>query len=261
MIPPSGRTALFDVSHPEIREAVRRALEEDIGTGDVTTEACVGPDALGRGRFLARETQVIAGMELLELIYGLRGGVEELRILAGGGALHAKLAVKPWEVGLQVGLASGDKDGTDNRWHTMRLDRDYDVALLMFEHPMPQYQIGDAADPADGPLGNVDASSARVQEGVSNALFLKPRFRFDILPNLQAGIAFVAAWPVVPVAFGHTDDQRRDFYGAEIDGDVTFTLHEAFQLKGTAGFLFPGSVFTDGRAFTFGGELRALVRF
>ena len=28
---------MFDVSHPEVIDAVRRALDEDIGAGDVTT--------------------------------------------------------------------------------------------------------------------------------------------------------------------------------------------------------------------------------
>ncbi len=66
--------------HPEVVEAVRRALEEDIGSGDVTTAACVPEDRRAAGRFLAREPQVLAGMGLLELIYEQRGGVDELVI-------------------------------------------------------------------------------------------------------------------------------------------------------------------------------------
>lgn len=66
--------------HPEVIDAVRRALAEDIGPGDVTTAACVPADRMARGRFLAREPQVLAGMELLPLIYAERGGVAELRI-------------------------------------------------------------------------------------------------------------------------------------------------------------------------------------
>ncbi len=66
--------------HPEITDAVRRALEEDIGTGDVTTEACVGSSQPAAGRFLAREPLVLAGIDLLPLIYEMRGGIEELRI-------------------------------------------------------------------------------------------------------------------------------------------------------------------------------------
>jgi nicotinate-nucleotide pyrophosphorylase (carboxylating) len=66
--------------HPEILEAVRRALEEDIGTGDVTSHVCVPETREAAGRFLARERLVIAGITLLPLIYRLRGGVEELRL-------------------------------------------------------------------------------------------------------------------------------------------------------------------------------------
>lgn len=188
-------------------------------------------------------------------------GVEDLRILSGGGALHATLAVSPWEAGLSLGAASGDKDPLDNAWHTMRFDRDYDVGLLMFEHPMPQFQIGDAANEADGPLGNVDTSSAIAHEGVSNAFYIRPQFHVDILDNLRAGISIVTAWPMVPAAFGNTDNAPRNFYGAEFDGDVTFTLHNAFELKAQAGLFVPGNVFGETRAVTFGGELRALVRF
>jgi len=63
-----------------ICDAVRRALEEDIGPGDVTTEACVPEYRQASGEFLAREDQVIAGVELLEEIYEARGGVSRLEL-------------------------------------------------------------------------------------------------------------------------------------------------------------------------------------
>ena len=75
--------------HPEIIEAVRRALDEDIGSGDITTAACVPADRTAAGRFLAREPQIVAGVELLALIYHLRGGVDELRIEKASGACAA----------------------------------------------------------------------------------------------------------------------------------------------------------------------------
>jgi nicotinate-nucleotide pyrophosphorylase (carboxylating) len=55
--------------HPEIVEAVRRALDEDIGTGDITTRACIEPDRVATGRFLARESLVVGGIDVLALIY------------------------------------------------------------------------------------------------------------------------------------------------------------------------------------------------
>jgi nicotinate-nucleotide pyrophosphorylase (carboxylating) len=48
---------------------VRLALEEDIGTGDVTTEACVPELQEASGHFLAREPLVIAGLDLLPELY------------------------------------------------------------------------------------------------------------------------------------------------------------------------------------------------
>ena len=59
----------FDVQHPEIFEIVRRALIEDIGARDVTSEVCVPAEAQAAGRFFARQPLVVAGVELLPLIY------------------------------------------------------------------------------------------------------------------------------------------------------------------------------------------------
>ncbi len=66
--------------HPEIEDAIDRALAEDIGAGDVTSEACVPPDQVACGRFLSRQSQVLAGLDLLSLIYAKRGGVGELNL-------------------------------------------------------------------------------------------------------------------------------------------------------------------------------------
>lgn len=49
---------------------VRLALEEDIGTGDVTSAACVPEFQEASGRFLAREWLVVAGLDLLSELYG-----------------------------------------------------------------------------------------------------------------------------------------------------------------------------------------------
>jgi len=46
------------------REIVRRALAEDLGWGDVTTEATVPPELRARGVILAKSTCVIAGLDV-----------------------------------------------------------------------------------------------------------------------------------------------------------------------------------------------------
>ena len=50
-------------------DIVRLALEEDIGSGDITTNSCVPADRQARGRFLAREPLIVAGLEILEEVY------------------------------------------------------------------------------------------------------------------------------------------------------------------------------------------------
>ena len=67
--------------HPEIVETVRRALAEDIGDGDLTSELTVPADRRAEGKFFARAEITVAGIELLPLIYELRGGVEHLELL------------------------------------------------------------------------------------------------------------------------------------------------------------------------------------
>ena len=46
------------------RDLVRRALAEDQGAGDITTEAIIGPDQQARGVFVAKTMCVLAGIDI-----------------------------------------------------------------------------------------------------------------------------------------------------------------------------------------------------
>jgi len=50
---------------------VRRALDEDIGDGDVTTRCIAPPDATLHGRIIAKEAGRIAGLEVVRLTFAL----------------------------------------------------------------------------------------------------------------------------------------------------------------------------------------------
>ncbi len=75
-----------DWSHPEIAALVTRALAEDIGTGDLTSEATIDADRVAHGRFYARQEMVLAGVELLPLIYGSQGGCGALKLAKASGS-------------------------------------------------------------------------------------------------------------------------------------------------------------------------------
>lgn len=64
---------MFQIDHPDVKETVARALQEDIGPGDVTTALTVPENLMASGRFLAKEEFTLAGIELLPLIYRLFG--------------------------------------------------------------------------------------------------------------------------------------------------------------------------------------------
>lgn len=53
----------------EILEAIRRALSEDIGPGDVTTESIVPPQALMRGHIIAKQDGIVAGLDVAAAVY------------------------------------------------------------------------------------------------------------------------------------------------------------------------------------------------
>jgi len=52
-------------------DLLRRALTEDIGTGDLTTASCIPATAQSKGRFFAKESGVICGAEILGRVYAL----------------------------------------------------------------------------------------------------------------------------------------------------------------------------------------------
>ena len=52
----------------EISHYIKRALEEDIGTGDVTTDTIVPEDASLRGRIVAKQDGVVAGLQVAKQV-------------------------------------------------------------------------------------------------------------------------------------------------------------------------------------------------
>jgi nicotinate-nucleotide pyrophosphorylase (carboxylating) len=49
---------------PEIIACIKRALHEDIGSGDATTNSIVSPEATMRGQIIAKQAGIIAGLDV-----------------------------------------------------------------------------------------------------------------------------------------------------------------------------------------------------
>jgi nicotinate-nucleotide pyrophosphorylase (carboxylating) len=73
-----------------IRAIVRTALAEDIGAGDITTEAAVPAELRANAFIIAKESAVVAGMPLVEAVFAELDSRVEVKTLAQDGVRVTK---------------------------------------------------------------------------------------------------------------------------------------------------------------------------
>lgn len=66
------------------------ALQEDVGTGDITTESCIPPEAVSHGRFLAKEDLVLCGLDVAKRVFELTDPTLSFTALRRDGELVKK---------------------------------------------------------------------------------------------------------------------------------------------------------------------------
>jgi nicotinate-nucleotide pyrophosphorylase (carboxylating) len=82
--------------HPDILEAIRRALTEDIGPGDATTDSIVPAEAEMSGRIIAKQDGILAGLDVAQAVYQMVDAEVDFRPKVDEGARvvnHQVLAV------------------------------------------------------------------------------------------------------------------------------------------------------------------------
>jgi nicotinate-nucleotide pyrophosphorylase (carboxylating) len=77
-------------------------LAEDLGRGDITTQATVARNARARGRFLAKEPMVVAGLEAAEAVFSTLDSQQQIEAFASDG--------EEVEAGKVIARASGFAD-------------------------------------------------------------------------------------------------------------------------------------------------------
>ena len=65
---------------PEVLDHIRRSLSEDIGSGDVTTDSIVPLDATMKGQIIAKQSGVIAGLDVVRYVYQIQDDRVEMDI-------------------------------------------------------------------------------------------------------------------------------------------------------------------------------------
>jgi nicotinate-nucleotide pyrophosphorylase (carboxylating) len=76
--------------HYLVREAVLRALAEDIGRGDITTDALIDSGVAASAQLMARETGIVAGLDLAEAAFrGVEPDISFERLIQDGSPVKA----------------------------------------------------------------------------------------------------------------------------------------------------------------------------
>lgn len=167
-----------------------------------------------------------------------------------------------WKWGLKSGFASGDDPATDSKYEGFTFNRNYDVAMLMFNHPLGEddfFRTRLYTGAVRDANGNIDQADV---EAISNAIYLAPTVKFAITDRWSVDNTLVTGWLNTNPIAGKTVPKD---LGYEWDVSVNFTPRKGVAWINQAGFLFPGAAWradnTYDNSFAFGVGTKAAISF
>jgi hypothetical protein len=179
-----------------------------------------------------------------------------------------------WKSKLRGGIASGDNPSTSN-YEGFHFHRNYDVAFLLFNHPMGRYDIFRTAAQrsadrltacATPPCAVYAKDEALDDEAISNVTFLAPSFDYTINDKWEWTNRFTWAQlqtnPLSNVAGLDVDKN----VGFEWDTGFVYRPHEKIMWVNEVGLLMPGAAWQGGsnnygKSFTYGITSKAAISF
>lgn len=192
----------------------------------------------------------------------LETGADGISQTAFGGMVTVDYRLDPLALSLEGGFATGDGDPEDKKIHTFTFDRDHNVALFMFEEPLPTL----VTPVVNETNGGRTTEAALTGDGISNALYLRPSVRWAVRPQVTAQLD----WTTAMLAKKPAASTSGNGYGNEFDLSVRYDPFAHFWVKGTAGLFLPGAWYRDyedpdlGGGFdqpAFGGRVLGVVEF
>jgi len=152
---------------------------------------------------------------------------------------------------LKLGYASGPDIERTGRLTNFAFDRNYDIALLMFNQPLGAIS---------GSTG-IDANSDPDVNAIFSAYYLNIGGKYQFNDRIGTSLGWTTAQSPMALASGGDKD-----YGNEIDGSLWYRFLENLKFKADTGIFFPGKLYkgaTLSRAtnFAYGGELSATLIF
>lgn len=102
-------SSLSRLERPAYQDLVRRALEEDVGSGDITTAGTVDPGVQATGRLLAKSECVVCGLDLTEEAFMQVDPTARMRRLHHDGARCTPGTLVAEIEGTAVGLLTAER--------------------------------------------------------------------------------------------------------------------------------------------------------
>lgn len=186
---------------------------------------------------------------------------EDVRL--GGYGIAAELSFprpqSKWEWSAKLGMATGD-DTSSTNYGGFAFDRNYDVAMLLFNHRLGTkdfLQTNTVKDTTHSVGNSAD------DESISNALYLAPSVKYTWSDKVDLKNTLVYAQLLNTQQ--NSVDAKKDL-GLEWDIELIYKPMERIQWVNQVGLLFPGQAWkngTDGLSndFTFGLASKAAISF
>lgn len=202
---------------------------------------------------------------------GLRTAVSGQNVSLNGMGIAGEIGWKPADRklsgGLKAGFATGDDPGTPETYEGFQFSRNYDVGILMFNHPLGQRDIlrtgAIGSSQKDNTTGTTTVRNSIDSEAISNAIYIAPNLKY------QWKDAFAVGGNVVygilnkdPFPNGNTSKNL----GFELDLNLTYKPYDRLTWVTEVAALFPGAAWQGGSqnldsSFAYGLITKAAISF
>jgi hypothetical protein len=179
-----------------------------------------------------------------------------------------------WQWNVRTGMASGDDPRTQN-FEGFFFNKNYDVAMLLFNHPMGTNASNNLGNNNYNVLRNnlgrqrnsqnqiYSNDQAADEDALSNAEYISPKLDYLIGDHWEWNNALTYAMTQVNPSAKYTPGSD---IGWEYDVGITYKPHEKFRWITRLGLFLPGSVWQEGSAgrdvnLNYGWETKAAISF
>ncbi|MGE4133615.1 MAG: hypothetical protein AB7F86_18405 [Bdellovibrionales bacterium] len=187
----------------------------------------------------------------------------------GGFGVAGEFEYKPresnWAWALRAGHASGDDPNTDAKFEGYIFDRNYDVAMLMFNHPLGKDDFLRTKLTTGTVFDNTTDKNHNVAdvEALSNVIYVAPTARYKFNDRWRLDNTIITGWLSEDPIAGKSVSKE---LGYEWDISLHFVPRKGVTWINQAAFLFPGDAWDGGdlnygSKFGFGLATKAAISF